>query len=94
MDNNKDTVFYSPERKLIEAEADDYAANFLIPKKSFSNFINKDDFSEKSIKKFSRELNIAPGIVVGKLQKYEIVGWATSLNSLKQTYKFPPELVS
>jgi len=88
LDNNNRSIFYSPERKLIEVEADDFAANFLIPKKSFSKFILEGDFSSNSIKKFSRKMNIAPGITVGQLQNNKYIRWATSLNKLKKTYDF------
>lgn len=92
LDNNKNSVFYSPERTLIEAEADAFSANFLISKKMFADFIEQDSFTEESIKNFSSLINIAPGIVIGQLQNHGLLKWSTKLNKLKQTYDFPPEL--
>ena len=80
-------IYFTPERTLIEAEADDFAANFLISKKTFSEFISKNKFTKKSIEAFALQENIAPGIVVGQLQKNNFLGW-DKLHSLKRTYEF------
>ncbi|MFK5892073.1 MAG: HigA family addiction module antitoxin [Pseudomonadota bacterium] len=81
-------IYITPELKLIEAEADDFAANFLIPKKSFFSFVEKNSFTKKDIIKFAKKEDIAPGIVVGQLQKNEYVNWGSKLNSLKKKYEF------
>ena len=79
--------YLTEENKLKEAEADEFSANFLIARKSFSTFAAYDDFSESAVKSFARKEGIAPGIVVGQLQKNSYIGWG-ELNSLKQKYEF------
>jgi HTH-type transcriptional regulator / antitoxin HigA len=51
-----------------EAEANEFAANFLIPPDRYAQFIAGDRFTDESIIRFANELGIAPGIVVGRLQ--------------------------
>lgn len=81
-------AYLTPELKLIEAEADDFAVSFLIPKKKFSEFIARNDFSSSRVKEFSEELGIAPGIVVGQLQNNGFVSWGSKLNKFKKSYDF------
>jgi hypothetical protein len=42
--------------------------------------------SESNIRQVAEALGIAPGIVVGRLQKEEIVPWQSNLNRLKVRY--------
>jgi HTH-type transcriptional regulator / antitoxin HigA len=51
-----------------EAEADRFARDMLIPPDSYAEFVVTADFSEKAIRDFAKQENIAPGIVVGRLQ--------------------------
>lgn len=84
-----DDNFVTPDRKLIEAEADDFSSSMLISKKSFSEFIMRRDFKKTSIMAFSEQEDIAPGIIVGQLQNNEFIRWGTPLNKLKKKYEFP-----
>jgi len=52
-----------------ENEANTFAADFLIPPKDYRKFTESEDFSEHSVASFARKLGIAPGIVVGRLQR-------------------------
>jgi addiction module HigA family antidote len=52
----------------FEDEANRFAADFLIPKAMLQDFMRKGDRSHRSIKRFAQQLEIAPGIVVGRLQ--------------------------
>lgn len=54
-----------------EREANNFAANMLIPPERYKTFIKCRDYSEKAIRDFSRTSGIAPGIVVGRLQHDE-----------------------
>ena len=64
------------ENNDIEKEADDFARNILIPDDIYSNYVGDfPSITEKSIRKFSKENNINPGILVGRLQKDEYIGW-------------------
>jgi HTH-type transcriptional regulator / antitoxin HigA len=51
-------------------EANTFAADFLVPRKEYDNFIlSNPRIDEKLINQFAVRLGIAPGIVVGRLQK-------------------------
>ncbi|MBF0432567.1 MAG: HigA family addiction module antidote protein [Fibrobacteria bacterium] len=53
----------------IEKEANSFAAATLLPTRVYQQFIyNTPRITEKAILDFSRRINIAPGIVVGRLQ--------------------------
>lgn len=52
----------------IEIEADNFARNILIPSDKYSTFKINGIYTEESIKKFSIDNNILPGILVGRLQ--------------------------
>lgn len=51
-----------------EDEADKFASDFLIPQKLYKQFIQAGRYSKAAIQQFASELDIAPGIVVGRLQ--------------------------
>lgn len=51
-----------------EDEANRFAADFLIPRKDYLQFIKTGQFSKILIQRFAEEIKIAPGIVVGRLQ--------------------------
>lgn len=70
------------EKNEIENEADEFARNILIPDDTYHDFITLNEtYTEKIIKQFSKENNISPGILVGRLQKDGIIGW-TEFNDL------------
>ena len=53
----------------IEKEANEFARNILIPNNLYNKFINNNKIiTEQLIKKFSKEINISSGILVGRLQ--------------------------
>lgn len=51
-----------------ETEADDFAANFLIPPAEYRRLMAQGFSSKAAIKTFAESICIAPGIVVGRLQ--------------------------
>ena len=64
------------EKNNIELEADEFSRNILIPNNIYNDFIKKNKkYTENIILNFSKENNISPGIVVGRLQKDGIIGW-------------------
>ncbi|MGO8695276.1 MAG: ImmA/IrrE family metallo-endopeptidase [Rectinemataceae bacterium] len=73
-----------------EAEANQWAGVFLIPKDSERRLpaLGQD---EASIHRFAEELGIAPGIVVGRMQKEGLLPWASRLNHLKVRYAWAEE---
>jgi len=73
----------TPDSSDEEKEADHFAANVLIPDDIFNAFVARRNFNRKSIVSFARSQGIAPGIVLGRLQKYGRIPWKTSMNDLK-----------
>ncbi len=66
----------------LEAEANEWASNILIPQRPWEQFIAALLFSEVAVREFADEQGIAPGIVVGMLQHRRLLPW-THLNGLK-----------
>lgn len=69
-----------------ERAADQFAKDTLISPEDFQSFVNKGVFSKDSLIRFSKEIGIAPGILVGRLQKegYLEFSW---YNDLKTKYE-------
>jgi len=70
-----------------EKEADAYAANLLIPPKSYRKFVKTGNFSAGAVQKFALEMGIAPAIVVGRLHHEEKLPY-NQLTGFKVYYKF------
>lgn len=75
----KDQFIEFKDRKNVdleekEREANELAAEILIPKVRFNEFVKKANFSNDAIKKFAGSINIAPSIVAGRLS-YEYDDW-------------------
>ncbi|MCY6958894.1 ImmA/IrrE family metallo-endopeptidase [Clostridium brassicae] len=82
---NINEVLISLEEEQInnkEMEANEFAREFFISKKSYNEFIEKGDFSSKSIELFSAKNRILPGILVARLQHDKYIDMA-SLNYKK-----------
>jgi HTH-type transcriptional regulator/antitoxin HigA len=69
-----------------EKDADTWSRDTLIPEKMFDGFRDKNDFSAAGVCAFAKELGIAPGIVVGRLQNEGCVKHSI-LNNLKEHYE-------
>jgi len=68
---------------LKEHEANAFACDVLMPAKLLSTFVADRKFDRKSVIAFAKEIGIAPGIVVGKLQRHKLIGY-NQLNDLKR----------
>ncbi len=66
----------------IDAEADQWASDFLVPPADWENFIAAGHFGEWPVRQFALVQSIAPAIVVGRLQRERLIPW-TRLNHLK-----------
>lgn len=73
------------EQKSDEEEADTFASDTLIPTNAYFAFIKQEDFSQDGIRRFAKDVQIHPGIVVGRLQHERLVHHK-NLNSLKEKY--------
>jgi len=70
-----------PALKELEDEADQFAADTLIPPKPYEAFVKAGRFFAKNIELFARQMDISTGIVVGRLQKENHIrpSWHNSL---------------
>lgn len=73
-----------------EAEANVWAADFLVPTAAMRAFIRSFAGGEDEVRQFAAKQKIAPGIIVGQLQHAEVIGYA-SLNNLKARYAWTDE---
>ena len=71
----------------IEREADEFAADFLIPPESWKEFTKSGSYSGSSVTRFADRLGVASGIVVGRLHKERRVPY-NQLTSLKGLYQW------
>lgn len=71
----------------LEAEADRFSSNLLIPEDDYLKFIALEDFSDKSVMTFAAMIDIHPGIIVGRLQHDHKIGYY-QLNHLKVKYEW------
>ena len=70
-----------------EQEANTWAANFLIPKHEYELFTSNSLFTATRIVEFAKELKIAPGIVVGRLQHDKLLPF-NRCNDLKIKFEW------
>lgn len=66
-----------------EQQADRLARNVLLPPGAYADFIAAGIFTAESVRGFAKEQNIAPGIVVGRLQRERYID-PSHLNDLKR----------
>lgn len=72
--------------KKDEDAADQFAKDILIPEQEFQMLISKGDFSRNTLLQYAMEFGIDVGILVGRLQKEELIGY-TDLNDLHSKYE-------
>ena len=65
-----------------DAEANEWAADFLVPRGRWESFVQASKFTQADVLQFAGEEGIAPGIVVGRLQHEGPLFW-NRLNNLK-----------
>lgn len=68
-----------------EKEADNLAANILIPVTSIENFYQKHDYSINAIKHFAHSIGVGTDIVIGRLQNDGKIPY-NQLNEFKNKY--------
>ena len=74
-----------PNMAEIEAEADRFAADFLIAPDAWGDFCEEASFTPGSVRQFARSVGIAPFVVVGRLQKESRIRY-NRLSTLKSRY--------
>ena len=63
-----------------EDEADAFARDKLIPPARMKSFVNRKSYSRADILEFAEDIDIAPGIVLGRLQHDKILPFNHNLN--------------
>ena len=82
-----DGLDVDPDTAVMEAEADEFARDFLIPHGQWQDFSNTGYFGSGEVYEFANSIGIAPFIVVGRLQKEKLVPY-NRLTGMKQRYKW------
>ena len=70
-----------------ENEANRFAANTLVPPPDWTRFLASDEFTPVTVSEFAGEMEIDPGIVVGRLQHEKRIGY-NQLTKLKSRLKW------
>ena len=70
-----------------EIEADTFARNTMISPRQWASFVEADDYTSATIRAFASEIEIHPGIVVGRLHREKLLPY-NRLHNLKQGFKF------
>jgi Zn-dependent peptidase ImmA (M78 family) len=52
-----------------EDDADRFARDTLVPPAEYAAFVDRATFSDQAVREFAQRLEVAPGIVVGRLQR-------------------------
>lgn len=75
-----------------EREANQFASDFLIPPPAWQLLARAKPKSRSEVEAFAQRLGIAPGIVVGRLQRESLLPW-NHLNALKSKVDFKSGVV-
>jgi HTH-type transcriptional regulator/antitoxin HigA len=81
--------FATQTRDKEEAEANRFAADHLVPSSEYERFTARGNYSESAVLHFARELGVAPGIVVGRLQHDDQIAF-NRLNHLRRKVGWSP----
>jgi len=83
----KEVFIEGNDKNTKEDEADKFATDILIPPKKYRELIQSERCSKAAIQKFSSEIGIAPGIVVGRLQHDQVISHSYG-NELKKWFEW------
>ncbi len=78
---------FDPDTAELEAEADEFARDMLVPSEAWGAFCDSGSFTPQSVRQFARSVQIAPFIVVGRLQKEKRLPY-NRLTALKRRYEW------
>ncbi|MCR5273110.1 MAG: HigA family addiction module antidote protein [Lachnospiraceae bacterium] len=81
-------ITYENENEGKEDAADLYAQRTLIPQDKYEKFVEKDSFTEKSIREFADVISRDPGIVLGRLQNDGYVSYKNARLSGALRHKY------
>lgn len=80
---------YDERAQVDDAEqaADRFARDALIPPKEYAEFVAAGTFASDAVRDFAKQQGIAPGIVVGRLQRERLID-RSHLNDLKKSIRW------
>ena len=70
-----------------EAVSDSFAADLLIPPDEWQNFADCQNYDARSVIAFAEQINIDPGIIVGRMQREKLIPYSR-LTNLKKRYQW------
>lgn len=81
-------ISFEKESGEQEHDADLYAADSLIPREKYNDFVEKHRFEIADIRRFADSINRDPGIVLGRLQNDGLVEFNDwTMSTLKHKYR-------
>lgn len=82
-----DTDDANDDATKAERDADRFARDCMIPPKDYADFIAAGAFTSEAVRDFAKQHGIAPGIVVGRLQRERLLD-RSHLNDLKKSIRW------
>ena len=86
-DIKENKLDYYIENTKTEEIADNFAKDFLISSDKYEEYVQKKDFSIESIKEFSQQNKIKEFVLIGRLQKDNLLPY-NKYSNLKTRYKW------
>lgn len=74
-DSKQKFIDFESMENLRETKADNFAQKMLLESSAYSQFVNARNFSLEKINSFAESQNVAPSIVIGRLQHDKVIGW-------------------
>lgn len=74
-DSKQKFIDFESVENTRETKADNFAQKMLLDSSAYSQFVNKNNVSLKRIISFAESQNVAPSIVIGRLQHDKVIGW-------------------
>lgn len=69
----------------LEKDANRFAQDYLLNREKYNDFVANNNFSSMAVRQFALEMNIQPGIIVGRLQREGRISF-NQLNGLREKY--------
>ena len=74
-DSKQKFIDFESVENTRETKADNFAQKMLLDSSEYSQFVNENNISLKRIISFAESQNVAPSIVIGRLQHDKVIGW-------------------
>lgn len=74
-DSKQKFIDFESVENTRETKADNFAQKLLLDSSAYSQFVNENNISLKRIISFAESQNVAPSIVIGRLQHDKVIDW-------------------